>query len=428
LGGTTNSGFALARHPHCCTMNSTDHPQEPSALTLKCYDKQEAVSNHRDFILRKTQKLSKTGNWEFDAKTRTTRWSDEMFNIHGLHREFNTNDYHAVLSLYEESSRELFLDAGKKLFEEKKPFDITARIITPLGHVKWVHVLGFPIVDGDNAVGIAGITADITTRKESELLLRASEAKFQKTFSSSPDLMAVMRENDMLILDVNDRVFPMLGYTRDELIGRISPGLQFYDDPSDREKFLNAYFSRGAAEIECVWLKKTGEPLRVMLKGTRIEINCERYFLIVIKDVSMLHPITVHQSVQSTVKLNRLLKQLEISNDDPASKLVLPTAEGFIFVRPREIIYCEAHSNYTQVHLTDNRKHMISKTLKDFEYLLPKEFFFRTHNSYIVNLTYIKKYNKGESILTMENGATLDVSKRKKESFLNRIGIMGTNP
>ena len=376
-----------------------------------------------DFILSQTQRLSKTGNWDFDLKTQATQWSDEMFNIHGLSREFNTNDYYAVLELYEESSRQLFLAAGAKLFREKAPFDITARIRTPLGHVKWVRVLGFPKIENDAVTGITGITSDITAQKTMEHLLRASEVKFQKTFRNSSDLMALMREDDMVIVDVNDSVLPMLGYTREELIGNVTPGFRFYKDPSDREKFLKTYFHKGVAEMECRWMKKSGESLRVSLKGTRIEINSQLFFLIVIKDLEPRTDIQHPVNMQPSAKLNRLLRQLEMTNDDPLSKLALPSADGFIFIRPKEIIFCEADGNYTQVHLVGGRKQVITKTLKDFEKLLPCEFFFRTHNSYIINLSYIKKYNKGEGTLTMENGATLDVAKRKKVSFLDRIGI-----
>lgn len=389
-------------------------------------DENEDDPARRDFILSETQKLSKTGSWEFDVKSQATQWSEEMYNIHGLSREFNTNDYHAVLALYEERSRQIFLDAGAKLFAKKESFDITARILTPLGHMKWVRVLGFPKLKANRVVGITGITADITAQKKTEYSLRATEVKFQMAFHSSSDLFALMREEDLVILDVNDSVFPMLGYTREELIGNVSPGYRFYFDPKDRERFMSNYFYKGSAEIECYWRKKNGEPVRVYLKGARVEMNDQFYFLIVIKELDVKSHLPSNEAlshVQSTAKLNRLIRQLEVINDDPSSKLALPSAEGFIFVRPKEIIYCEADGNYTKVHLTENRKQVVTRTLKDFEQMLPAELFFRTHHSYIINLSFIKKFNKGDNTLVLENGVTLDVSKRKKESFLTRIGI-----
>src|SRR5262245_37295574 len=107
------------------TNNQLDHS---NGCAYNKNEKEICEQRKRDFILSETQKLSKTGHWEFDLKTQVTQWSDEMFNIHELHLEFDTNDYYAVLSLYEESSRQLFLDAGARLVQEKTPFDITARI------------------------------------------------------------------------------------------------------------------------------------------------------------------------------------------------------------------------------------------------------------------------------------------------------------
>ncbi len=406
-------------------MNSRSVKHESRQDNSGRYLVQSNAADSSEFILQHTQKLTKTGNWNFDVRTEVTQWSDEMFNIHGVHREFNTSDYHAVLELYEESSRQIFLDAGKKLFEDKTPFDITARILTPLGHTKWVRVLGFPKIENGEVIGIAGITTDITAMRKSESLLKASEARFTRTFRASSDMMAVMREEDQIILDVNDRVTSMLGYSRDELIGRVSPGKRFYKDPSDREKFMASYFDKGSAEMECPWLKKTGETIPVLLKGSRIEINDQFYFLFAITDlsVSKMNQPDRSGSLPHHLGLNRLLKQLEISNDDPASKLALPTADGLIFIRPKEILFCEADSNYTRIHLINDRKYVISKTLKNIERLLPREIFFRIHNSHIINLSYVKKYNKGIGTVLMDNGSTLDVAKRKKDDFLSRLGI-----
>jgi two-component system, LytTR family, response regulator len=87
------------------------------------------------------------------------------------------------------------------------------------------------------------------------------------------------------------------------------------------------------------------------------------------------------------------------------------------------VIYCAAQSNYTEFHMVDGKKHTISKTLKDFEQALSKKMFLRIHNSYLINLSLIKKYNKGEGTVVMENDVVLDVSKRRKDDFLSKVGL-----
>jgi two-component system, LytTR family, response regulator len=104
-------------------------------------------------------------------------------------------------------------------------------------------------------------------------------------------------------------------------------------------------------------------------------------------------------------------------------RLALPSNDGLVFVKVEEVMYCEADSNYTIVHLVNEKKHMVSRTLKEYEELLSGHDFFRIHNSYLINLNFIKNYVRGEGgYVIMKNGTSLDVSKRKKEAFLSRIG------
>jgi two-component system LytT family response regulator len=70
----------------------------------------------------------------------------------------------------------------------------------------------------------------------------------------------------------------------------------------------------------------------------------------------------------------------------------------------------------------------VSKTLKEYDDLLSDHNFFRIHNSYLININSIKKYVKGDGgYVVLSNNTSLDVSKRKKEAFLNRIGIRNPN-
>ncbi|WP_221887927.1 LytR/AlgR family response regulator transcription factor [Chitinophaga polysaccharea] len=65
---------------------------------------------------------------------------------------------------------------------------------------------------------------------------------------------------------------------------------------------------------------------------------------------------------------------------------------------------------------------LASRTMKDFEELLPADIFFRTHHSYIINLRYIKRYIRGEGgQIELENGAYVTVARRKKDELLKKF-------
>jgi two-component system LytT family response regulator len=103
------------------------------------------------------------------------------------------------------------------------------------------------------------------------------------------------------------------------------------------------------------------------------------------------------------------------------SKIVLPDYEGYTMVKIADILYCKADGSYTEVHLLNGKKITTSKLLKVVEELLPEQTFYRTHKSYLVNLNLIKRYNKNDHQVLMENNVALDVSDRNKKEFIERL-------
>jgi two-component system LytT family response regulator len=105
-------------------------------------------------------------------------------------------------------------------------------------------------------------------------------------------------------------------------------------------------------------------------------------------------------------------------------KIGLPTAEGLVFEEIENIIHLQAESNYTLVFIRNKKKMTITKSLKEFEDILPANTFCRLHHSHIVNLNYITKYYKGRGgYVELSDGTTVEVSTRKKDDFLEKFKI-----
>ncbi|HEV7621565.1 MAG TPA: LytTR family DNA-binding domain-containing protein [Flavisolibacter sp.] len=104
-------------------------------------------------------------------------------------------------------------------------------------------------------------------------------------------------------------------------------------------------------------------------------------------------------------------------------RIAISTKEGLQFINIDSIIYLEASVNYTKFYLNNNIKYTVSKTMKEFQDMLPSETFIRIHNSYIINKNYVEKYIRGEGgQVILSNSAVLDVAKRKKAEFLKALG------
>ncbi len=107
-----------------------------------------------------------------------------------------------------------------------------------------------------------------------------------------------------------------------------------------------------------------------------------------------------------------------ISQDN--HKIAIPTLEGYVFVQVSEILRCEANGAYTSIYLCNKEKILASKNIKEYELLLPKQSFFRVHNSHLVNLNKVVKYTKGRGgTIIMEDGTHIEVASRRKDKFLN---------
>lgn len=108
-----------------------------------------------------------------------------------------------------------------------------------------------------------------------------------------------------------------------------------------------------------------------------------------------------------------------------SKKISVPTMNGLIFIPVNDIIRCQANINYTTIILKDKQKYTVAKSLKEFEGLLTEYNFFRVHNSHLINLTYIKSYQKGKggSVL-MTDHSEIEVSTRRKEQLLKRMSDM----
>jgi len=81
------------------------------------------------------------------------------------------------------------------------------------------------------------------------------------------------------------------------------------------------------------------------------------------------------------------------------------------------IIYCMSDHGYTNFYLTDGRKILASRTLKQFEDLLPESMFLRPHQSYLVQKRFVDRYHR-DGVLILNNKAEIPVSTRRRDDII----------
>ena len=130
-------------------------------------------------------------------------------------------------------------------------------------------------------------------------------------------------------------------------------------------------------------------------------------------EIKLSKKITLNNHIES--KIDSISSGNEI-----LKKIALPTENGYEFLKINSIMYCEASSNYCRIICNDGKEILLAKTLKNIQQLLPTNLFQRIHKSYLVNLNYIIRFDRTNSLeIELQNGKKLPVSFRQKDNFLN---------
>lgn len=145
----------------------------------------------------------------------------------------------------------------------------------------------------------------------------------------------------------------------------------------------------------------------------------------------LLKPISIEELIVAVNKVQQQIAKHEMFDRNKIivenfretkpekQQVILPTIEGFEVVKMEEIIRLRGNGNFTDLFLTDGKKKMACRFLKHFAEILPLPFL-RVHKSHIVNLNFVKSYNKG-GYLTLLDDSEIEVSQTYKQDFLKNF-------
>ena len=141
----------------------------------------------------------------------------------------------------------------------------------------------------------------------------------------------------------------------------------------------------------------------------------------------LMKPISIDELIKavdyvSEIKMKEDALQDQVlvpKTNNVNGKITIPQQDGFEVLETASILYCKADDNYTEIYLNNNKKKLVSKTLKYFEEALNDSGFARVHKSYLVNVNEITKYRKGKGgSVVLSNGKEVMVSASKKAALL----------
>jgi len=119
----------------------------------------------------------------------------------------------------------------------------------------------------------------------------------------------------------------------------------------------------------------------------------------------------------SQFDLRKSLLKFQKTNPAAANGTICIRSYGdYQFISLNDIVYLKADNNTTDFYLQNGRKLTAYKTLKHYETNLPF-YFFRIHNSYIVNINFVSRINTGKSLCYLNNSdLSISFSKTFKDN------------
>lgn len=134
----------------------------------------------------------------------------------------------------------------------------------------------------------------------------------------------------------------------------------------------------------------------------------------------LLKPYTFQRFFQATQKAVDLFKSRLLLEKDEGGKAVdmyIRQGDSYQRINCEEILFVEAMQNYLKLYFK-NKAFVIHQTMVSLEEMLPKDDFFRIHNSYLVNVKHIDRVSGNRLFI---NGKELPISKYRKDDFLNSV-------
>ncbi len=166
----------------------------------------------------------------------------------------------------------------------------------------------------ENTPAMPGAIA-VDARVDAEAALRLSEEKFSKAFHASPDGITISLLEDNKFLEVNDGFLEMIGYSREEVIGKTAYELKLWDDPTTRVKLMKELQEKGSVRgLQTVYIHRSGRRGICEMSASTINVGGKPGFLAVGRDIT--ERVSAEQEKQRAFEeIARLKEALELERD-----------------------------------------------------------------------------------------------------------------
>ncbi len=239
------------------------------------------------------------GVWDWNIQTNVVHLDSHLKTMLGYEEWELTGRIEAWQRLTHPDDREKVLTSMTDYLEGRShEYSLEYRMLHKDGSIRWFLTRGIAFRDSDGEpYRMVGTRTDITERKQLELALQESEAKFASAFRSIPDPVMIATLDEGRFIEVNDEFCSVIGYHREEVVGRTVHELNLWVNPTERDELVQIVRETGAVRnYEGNFRTKSGEVLTVLLSAEIIRFSNQPYILIATKDVTERKQIEQQQA------------------------------------------------------------------------------------------------------------------------------------
>jgi PAS domain S-box-containing protein len=212
-------------------------------------------------LLNETQEISHLGGWEYDIATGNVIWTDEVYRIHGVERDFNPGDLNNDIQFYTPRDAPVVEQAFRRCIENGEPYDLELELIRADGRRIWVRTMGKPVTEDGRIVRVQGNIADITERRRVQDALHESERRYRNLYLYAQVGLFETSLKDGTVVACNERYALLAGFSSvDDAIGKDI--VHLYANTEDRKEVIRILHEHGQINDHIVRFRnhQTGIP------------------------------------------------------------------------------------------------------------------------------------------------------------------------
>jgi PAS domain S-box-containing protein len=207
--------------------------------------KSQQAMQKSEALLNLSQKITRAGGWEYDIAADQVTWTDEVYAIHGVSKDYDPGSPKQDIRFYSPGDQAIITGAFQRAVTAGEAYDLELQLDPARGQRIWVRTIGQAEQSGGKVVRVFGNIIDITARKRAAEELRRANAYNRSLIEASLDPLVTISPEGK-ISDVNEATINVTGFPREALIG--TDFSRYFTDPGRAKAGYETVFREGSVQ------------------------------------------------------------------------------------------------------------------------------------------------------------------------------------